>query len=178
MIDNNHFATVKRSVKTIYDDRLVSKDYIYKISRQLALKRNLLQSENGETAIRLNTTLNDSIQTLIEKYELTKLTEKEAHRFGLLKSNLKKLYQSESFLEGEIPLSKELNFPNDFEQYFAKVTEDLDRLSEIQMSEGKREKDISTRAVETSNFISKLEIAFVILIGFLIQILIFVKPLK
>lgn len=178
MIDKNHFATVQKSVRTIYDDRMVAKNYIYKISRQLALKRGVLQSGNKENIIRLNSSYNDSIQSLIEKYGQTKLTEREVRRFQLLKDNLDRLYQSENFLEGEITLSTELSLPNEFELHFANVTEDLDTLAEIQMSEGRREKAISNRAVESSNLISKLEIGFVILIGFLIQILIFVKPLK
>ena len=55
---------------------------------------------------------------------------------------------------------------------------DLDALNQIQMSEGKREIINSNRAIETSELISQIEMGVLILIGFIIQLLIFVKPLK
>ena len=178
MIDNQHFATIQKSVESIYEDRLVAKGYLYKISRKLQIKRDVLRSSNSGNLLRLNAAANDSIQILVDRFAATKLTGEEAKRLESLRKNLQQLLTRETSLKGEVNLGDELPLSDDFEHYFAKVTEDLDALSEIQLSEGRREKIISTRAVDTSNLISKIEIAFLILIGFLLQLLIFVKPLK
>ena len=68
MIDNHHFTVVKKSITSIYEDRLMAKNYIYRISRHLETKRNILQTGKWEEASNINALANDSIRTLIEKY--------------------------------------------------------------------------------------------------------------
>jgi hypothetical protein len=58
------------------------------------------------------------------------------------------------------------------------IKDELDELSAIQLEEGRREIVYSTRAIETSNFISKIEIGFLVFIGLLLQLLIFYSPSK
>lgn len=178
MIDNQRFATIQGSVETIYEDRLVAKGYLYKISRKLQVKRDILRSGNGEDMMSLSQSVNDSIQILIDQFSETKLTKIEAKRLASLRQHVADLFNKESAPGADVKLDGELSLSNDFERYFTEINEDLDALSEIQLDEGRREKIISNRAVETSNLISKIEIAFLILIGFIIQLLIFVKPLK
>ena len=178
VIDNQRFNTIQKSVETIYEDRLVAKSYLYKISRKLQVKSELLRTDDSQGKAGLNASINDSIKVLIEKFAATKLTYNEAKRLKSLRQNVEQLFKAENTPAGDIKIGEELALAEGFDQYLTKVTEDLDALSEIQLTEGRREKMITTRAVETSNLISKIEIGFLILIGFLIQLLIFVKPLK
>jgi hypothetical protein len=49
IMDNNHFDIVQQSLETVLDDRLVAKDYIYKISRQIHLKNKQRQRAHGKS---------------------------------------------------------------------------------------------------------------------------------
>lgn len=178
MMDRHHFEIVQRSLTTIYEDRLVAKDYLYKVSRQIQIKRNAMMSDDKELIDSVNQEANDSIQTLLSKYATTRLTEKEVFHYGLLQSNLDKLYRYEKSPQYDEVLSKELPSIDVAESYYLAIITDLDALFEIQLKEGKREINFSSRAIDTSNLISRLEIGTLILIGIMIQLLIFLKPLK
>lgn len=178
MIDNHHFTVVKKSITSIYEDRLMAKNYIYRISRHLETKRNILQTGKWEEASNINALANDSIRTLIEKYATTRLTEIESRHFSSLQTSLNQLFKhEENFGENEI-INQEMHLMNTTEGYYAEIFKYLDVLSEIQIKEGKRELVFSNKTIDSSNFISKIEIIVLILIGILLQLLIFLKPLK
>lgn len=178
MMDNNHFAIVQRSLTTVYEDRLVAKDYIYKITYQLQLKKSANQYKDRELTTKINLKANDSIQILVDKFATTKLTKIEARHFESLQRNFNQLFQHEQKIKEGRFLNKELPSINVMENYFSAITEDLDVLSEIQMEEAKNEINYSNRAIDTSNLISRLEIGALIFIGLLIQLLIFMRPFK
>jgi len=175
IMDNNHFDIVQRSLETVLDDRLVAKDYIYKISRQIHLKNKLLYTSDAEHMAKANQKANDSIQTLVAKYAATELTPKEAQYFESLENNLDKLLQVEKQLYGKSP-SEQVAAIEKAETYFTRITSNLDILSEVQLAEGIRQIHYSNRAIENSNLIAKLEIGALIVIGLIIQIFIFFKP--
>jgi len=174
MIDKHHFETVRTSLKTVYEDRLVAKVYIYKINRQLQTKKHSWQLDDNEEIISINREANDSIQYYLEKYSKTKLTDTEADYLQSLKQNLDALLDSEKSImnDGDLNVSEEI-----LDQYTT-IYNNLDELSQIQLEEGKREIIASNRAIETSNLISKIEIGALVFIGFLIQLLIFIRPMK
>ncbi|WP_339789352.1 MAG: MCP four helix bundle domain-containing protein [Imperialibacter sp.] len=175
IMDNNHFDIVQQSLETVLDDRLVAKDYIYKISRQIHLKNKLLYTSDHEQMAKANQKANDSIQTLVAKYAATELTPKEAQYFESLENNLDKLLQVEKQLYGKSP-SEQVAAIEKAETYFTRIGSNLDVLSEVQLAEGKRQIHYSNRAIENSNLIAKLEIGALIVIGLIIQIFIFFKP--
>ena len=175
IMDNNHFDIVQQSLETVLDDRLVAKDYIYKISRQIHLKNKLLYTSDHEQMAKANQKANDSIQTLVAKYAATELTPKEAQYFESLENNLDKLLQVEKQLDGKSP-SEQVAAIEKAETYFTRIGSNLDVLSEVQLAEGKRQIHYSNRAIENSNLIAKLEIGALIVIGLIIQIFIFFKP--
>lgn len=178
MMDNHHFSIVKESLTSVYEDRLVAKGHLYKITRLLQLKKNTYQLNDGEQMVKINQMANDSIQVLLDKFGTTRLTENEVKTFESLKSNLNKLYKYDQQLSQNEISNNDLPFLDVVESQYIEVMKDLDALSQIQMSEGKREVINSNRAIETSELISQIEMAALILIGFIIQLLIFVKPLK
>jgi hypothetical protein len=178
MVDSHHFTIVQNSLTSVYEDRLLAKNYIYKISRQMQVKRNLLESRELAGAIEINKQANDSIRVLIDKYRTTKLTEMESRRFATLQDKISRLFQYEQrFSEGEV-INEELPTLNDAERYYSGVYEDLDALSQIQVDEGKRELLFSNQTIDSSNLIAKIEIGVLILIGLVLQLLIFLKPIK
>ncbi len=178
MIDKHHFEIVQKSMTSIYEDRLLAKNYIYCISRQMEVKRNLLQTGLPEGSAAINANANDSIQTLINRYSKTKLTESEAQHFASLQTRLNRLFQYEQSLSRGETINEELPSLDQVENYYTGIFNDLDALSEIQIQEGKRELLFSNQAIDSSNLISRLEIGALILIGVLLQLLIFLKPLR
>ncbi|MEQ8532861.1 MAG: MCP four helix bundle domain-containing protein [Imperialibacter sp.] len=167
IMDNNHFEIVQQSLETVLDDRLVAKDYIYKISRQIHLKNKLLYTSDHKQMAKANQKANDSIQTLVAKYAATELTPKEAQYFESLENNLDKLLQVEKQLYGKSP-SEQVAAIEKAETYFIRISSNLDVLSEVQLAEGKRQIHYSNWAIENSNLIVKLEIGVLIVIGFII----------
>lgn len=176
LIDRNHFDIIQKSMTTVYEDRLVAKEYIYKISRQLQTKRNAINSSSYEDLYSLRTQVNDSIDQLINKFSETKLTETEALRLDQLKNRIRQLSDYEkNHLDGK-PIDKRSELVDQMDRYYSEVLDELDVLAEIQIEEGKRETMNSGRAIDSSNFISRLEIGALILLGLMIQLVIFLKP--
>ena len=176
-MDSSHFTIVQNSLSTVYEDRLLVKDYIYRISRQLQLKKELVDS-NTPQASKISGVTSDSIEVLINKFLDTKLTESEARYLTSLQNKLDQLHQYERNVGENRSNSAEAPAPGEVETFFDKIFEDLDALSKIQLQESKREIIRSNRMIETNNLISRLEIGALIVIGVLVQLLLFFKPLK
>ncbi len=169
MMDNHHFEVVRKTLKTVYEDRLLAKGYIYKMSEQLQRKHMALLT--GEDLIRETQAANDSLQVLVGLYSATKLTSQEAGQFSELRDDLNALSGIESrWMEGE-PANRD-----DVAPLYAKLESNLAALAEIQVVEGKRQIDYSNRAIANSDMISKIEIGVLIAIGLIIQILIIYNP--
>ncbi len=179
VIDSHHFTIVQNSLTSVYEDRLLAKNYLYKISRQMQIKREILQDmDPDQEAIFINRTANDSIRVLIDKYAATNPSGRASRLFESLQKDLTSLLSyEEDFDEGEA-INAELPSLSSTDHYYSAIFKDLDDLSEIQVGEGKREVDFSNRSIDNSNFIAKLEIGALILIGIVLQVLIFVRPLK
>lgn len=176
LINSNHFKTVQNSINTVYADRLVAMDYIYKISRELERKKMVGLSRDQAQSNKVNAQSNTSIQGLIDKYAGTKLTEKEAELFKVLQKEIEDLNSLERKpIEDGISDQKRALSTEGMDLQFSKISESLDALSEIQLAEGRRENSISNRAISTSSLMSRLEIIALIVIGLLVQMLIFYR---
>ncbi|GAA0196352.1 hypothetical protein GCM10009122_60930 [Fulvivirga kasyanovii] len=168
-MDSNHFKVVKRSLSTIYKDRLVAQDYIYRLSINLQDKKLDLALED-----KVNHHLNDSINHLVELYAETKLTTSEARYFKSFRNSLDELYS----LEQNFEENPSLEYKQEIYQQHIALNQQLDELSKIQLKEGKRQIEISNRSISTSDLISNIEIGVLIVIGLIIQALIFFKPMR
>ncbi len=176
-IDSHHFSIVKNTLTTVYEDRILVKNYIYNISRLLDKKQNALRSNNYTQLDSLNNASNDSIRVMVNKFAKTYLTEKEGVHFRSLQNSLNSLYNHEDQLSSGTT-DDELPTIDVIDNYYARIFDDLDALSKIQIEESRREIMNSNRSIDTSNLISRIEIGVLIFIGVLLQLLIFLKPLK
>lgn len=178
LIDSNHFSVVKENLKTVYEDRLLAKDYLYRISRQVQLKKELMQHPGAGTMNEIKDAINDSIQTLITRFATTELTEKESIHFQSLKDHIQSLSKFEGTYIIDSSLAPEAPFSANMENHFLAINDDLDALFKIQLVESNRIIASSNQVIDKSNLISTVEIVFLIVLGIIIQLLIFVKPLK
>ncbi|MBS3739569.1 MCP four helix bundle domain-containing protein [Mesohalobacter halotolerans] len=171
LIDRNNFVRVKDSVVNIYEDRLVAKNLIYKISKAIH-KKELAILKNDTTFYQVdNRGINQNIKSNIESFEQTKLTLEEADIFKDLKSDLEQLkgvekkYINQKFKNN----SKILNL-------LSNINSKLDDLANIQLNEGSRQMSISKKAIENVELFTQLEIYFLIGLAILIQIIIIYRP--
>ena len=79
-MDKRHFVEVQKSISSIYKDRIVAKEHIFKISKHLD---NLKIDDIQYNPLKSN--LKDSIQILVDKFWKTKLTVREEKHLGFLK---------------------------------------------------------------------------------------------
>ncbi|WP_420578247.1 MCP four helix bundle domain-containing protein [Ekhidna sp.] len=178
LIDKNHFRIVKENLTTVYEDRLLAKNYLYRISRHVQQKKEVLQSADNDESGELHLAINDSIGMFMDKFASTKLTERESLRFESLQKNIQALKKFENTSVTSESITPEAPISTNSEQYFEAVFQDLDALFKIQLEEGSRVISSSNQTIQSSDLITKLEIGALIIIGFLIQLLIFLKPLK
>jgi hypothetical protein len=173
MIDKSHFSELQESFISIYEDRLMVENYIYKMAGYLEDKKILFDSSQIQrvSVLKINGILNDSIQQLIADYEETKFTEAESLYFSRFKSGFERLLK----LEGNylIKMSESTDPPEIILEKYRTLSFNLDKLSEIQLSESRRMLDNSLKIIDSSNLTSRIEIVILIVIGLIVQALIF-----
>ncbi|WP_396600393.1 hypothetical protein [Algibacter sp. R77976] len=118
-----------------------------------------------------NSKINDDIQNLISRFELTKLTLKESKIFDNLKENIESLIHSENnFINS--------NFVNDHEviKHISKIKNNLNSLSKVQLNEGRRQMSISKYAIDTVELFTQIEVYFLVFLAIIIQIIVMYQP--
>lgn len=177
MMDSSHFKIVKLALSTVYEDRLVAKNHLYKIAGQLQLKNNTFQTGESEEIVIVNEMTNDSIQTLVNKYAGTKLTPREAQKFESLRNELNRLNELEQQFQNEMYFNKNSEVAESLKIQFTTVSAKLDALADIQLHEGRREIYRSNQAIATSDMLFRLEIGSLIVLALVILFVILYKPL-
>ena len=175
MMDKSHFLELQDSFASVYKDRLVVESYIYKLSGQVHKKKLLFdyyEQVDASEFIEKNQILNDTIADLIQDYEKTKLTTTESKFFSDLKMQVAELEKVELKFINSSSLDND-SLRKSIGEYHQKIAFDLDKLSDVQLSEARNIIDNSKRLIASSNIASQLEICVLILIGFIIQVLIF-----
>jgi hypothetical protein len=168
IIDRDNFNRLTNSVKTMFEDRIVASDLLFDITRIIKEKQIAILTSDTNFFKNQNNKLNQEIDQLLDRYEITKLTEKEKRHLNLLQEELKTLKQKEksdvNLSNGELIKSIEI------------IDEQLYKLSKIQLQEGKEQVLISNKAKDTINLYTQGEIIFLIIMAVLVQIIILYKP--
>lgn len=167
LIDRDNFIRVRDSVETIYEDRLIAKNILFEISKAIHKKELAIVSADSTFFTKQNAALNNALENLLKRYELTKLTDEESKMFNDLKNNFTALKSSEntfvtSGYQGSEILMGRIN----------SIKDNLDNLSEVQIIEGNRQLAISNRALESVELFTQIEIYVLIFLAVAIQIII------
>jgi hypothetical protein len=168
IIDRDNFNRLTNSVKTMFEDRIVASDLLFDITRIIKEKQIAILTTDTNFFKNQNNKLNQEIDQLLGRYEITKLTEKEKRHFNLLQEELKSLKQKE---KSDVNLSN-----GELIKSIAIIDEHLYKLSKIQLQEGKEQVLISNKAKDTINLYTQGEIIFLIVMAVLVQIIILYKP--
>lgn len=174
VIDRNNVSELGDSFSSVYEDRLLVESYIYKLSDHLYQKQLLIDQCSGHEDINhLRTQIaqhNVAISGLIREYEKTKLTNQESIFFDAFKKNINEMISLENqFLKSQNSMSA-VPF---LDHQFNTATSNLNQLSSIQIAEGKTMTDHSKKIVAGSSILTQFELAMIIVIGLIIQALIF-----
>ena len=167
LIDRNNFVRIKDSLETIYKDRLIAKDLIFEISKAVQEKELAAAKLDSVFFLNRNKKVNIDIETAIAAFEETKLTVKEAKVFNDFKNNIAVLKKSEVLKPFK---------DNSYNNQLLKVKKNLYDLSKIQMNEGKKQMDVSKRAIDSIELFTQLEIYALIFLGIIVQVIVIYNP--
>jgi hypothetical protein len=165
-LNRRNFSTVEYTVNSVFEDRVVAQEYIYRLNNLFHEKELRLASTEWKKS---EMKINEEINSLLSDFETTKLTQKESGYFEQLKSNYLEFHTLEnSHLKNQntdtkIKMSTVLN----------EINENLNKLSEVQLLEGRQLTQLSKKSLKMNKLLSTLEISFLIIIGGLFIFVIF-----
>ncbi|PTX59482.1 chemoreceptor-like protein with four helix bundle sensory module [Kordia periserrulae] len=171
LIDKNNFVRVKDSVVTIYEDRLIAKDLIFKISKAIHKKEIALATNDSLFFSQKNKAVNQQIESLVDRFEKTKLTDVEENVF----KNFKKNFSSLTTIEAN---GIDFNSQNKLKAsgQISALENNLDDLAQIQISEGSRQMSISKQAIESVELFTQMEIYILVVLAIIIQVIVIYNP--
>ena len=172
LFDRYHVSELGDSFSSIYEDRLVVESYIYKLSDHLYQKQLLMeQCSQGDRQMLASRIAhhNQAIFRLIQEYEKTRLTTLEVTFFESFKKNMKEMVT----LEEQFLNSQNAAEDSQLDLRFVTATQNLNQLSSIQVEEGKNMTNQSQKIITSSSMLTQFELAMLIVIGLIIQALIF-----
>lgn len=167
LIDRNNFVQVKKSISTIYEDRLMANDLIIRMLQEVHQTELQLQATDTLTSNQYRKLLNEGFTQHVATYEATKLTKEEELIFDDFKSNLQKVGSYEENLQNQAVVNKEPVI-----KMISALKNNLYQLSEIQINEGRNQMLISRQAVDTVELFTQIEIYILIALAILVQIIV------
>ncbi len=169
LIDRNNFVQVRDSVTTIYEDRLVAKYLIFEMAEDVHKLELAIVAGDSISLDQEFASAKESMQSLVERFEQTKLTRNEKALFNKLKSNLTEIEDVQAIGDRN---QKEIAARN----LINRLKQKLSDLSDIQLSEGEIQLGITKKAVQTVELFSNIEIYLLIFLAVVIQIIILYDP--
>ena len=174
----NSFNNVKDSIEEIYEDRLVVNGMIYELAGFLHEKEVALAAQNYTFFTSENEKVNKQAVAIINAFKKTYLTDFEAFTLNHFETSFTKL----------VALEKEVSTPDKktvdtaaiatLQLELKALNEDLDKLSDIQLAEGRNKLAISKRATDSMDTYRSLEKYFLIITAVLIFIIILLPSSK
>lgn len=167
-LDKKRFDTISDALTSVYEDRLVAKGYLYQLSSVFHEQEKLLTQN---TEVDITKTYHTTVDNTIEAFKGTKLTNSERIAF----SNFQRHFNELQALELTAAKSDSTNYKENIVRQINRIQKDLDDLAQIQLDEGESLTKFAQSSIKTSSTFSKIEIALIILIGIIVQFIIFYK---
>lgn len=165
--EKQSIENINQSFSSIYNDRLLPATYIFKITKHL-YQKHLLLKEDNLVGLDFHS---KQIDSLLTDFENTNLVAQEKIILSKLKKNLE-LYNK---LELKAISYKENTNQTELIKRFNLVLNELEALSKIQTTVGNDLRNETNQRVANSSVLSELEIAILVVLGLIIQVLIFVS---
>ncbi|BDW92344.1 hypothetical protein AB9K32_14150 [Allomuricauda sp. XS_ASV26] len=159
-LNNRNFSTVEQGVDSVFEDRLVVQEYIYTLNNYFHEKELFL----ANNAVYLDKMpQHPDIKNILVDFANTELTIDESLHLEELRENYAALKRLEDDQGNKEKIISVLN----------SISNNLDELSAVQLSEGKQLTQRSKRSLGMNQLLSTLEIVFLIIIGILFIVIVF-----
>lgn len=172
-VDKLHFDTVQNALTTVYKDRVVAQDYLFKMSNIIHEKK-LNLSTYPESSAEVSTNFKD----ILALYYKTELTPKESKFIN----EVKNLYQEYETQEQAFKKSKAKHasaVPSAaIIQTLDNLQLNLSELSQIQVTESRKMTGLAQKSLDSNNMLANLEIWFLLIVGIAAQFAIFYNVIK
>ena len=175
LLERNQISELEKSFSSIYQDRLIAESYIFDLYVQLDNKRELtaelathVDMQNIQKELNH---INACIEDIMDAYGKTYLTKREAQEYAYLSANLSDIYQLENSIAlTESEVDKQLFIYN---RTTKTAFKHLATLSKIQTAQGELISKNANRVIQENHLSSRFEIAILIVLGLIIQGLVF-----
>ena len=168
-LDKKHFSTVHNTVNSVYKDRVVVQDLIYQLNNIFYEKE---LSFALESDFSVTTSENKKVEQLLLNFGSTKLTKNENHRLNELNTQFEKIRKLENQVLQSADNSK-VGLAVVAIRTLDEMERNLDVLAEIQLEESNQLTELSNKSLDMNILLSNLEVAFLVIIGIFIIVLIF-----
>ncbi|MCK0192036.1 hypothetical protein [Arenibacter sp. F20364] len=170
-LNRSNLTTLEDTVNSVFKDRILVQKYIFQLNNIFHEKELLLAKTEWK---RNDVETTDAINKLLTDYGNTKLTTEESDHFNNLKENYAELQTFEITLM-EVENSIDIESKKKIGVVLQKINRNLNKLSEVQFSEGRRLTHMSRKSLSMNLLLSRLEVALLIVIGFLFLFIVFYK---
>ncbi len=168
-LDQRHFSTIQTTVNSVYKDRVVVQNFIYQLTTIFHKKElRLISNENPKSVEGEN----EKVEQLLMDFGATQLTPKESNLFEELKGQFNSLLELEKTFV-KTPLEMPSVVLNETRKELNAIKESLGGLANIQLEESGQLVHLSNKSLGMNILLSKLEIAFMVVIGIAMLALIF-----
>lgn len=176
--ERNAFRSISKTFSEVYNDRLVVNGYIFDISKRLFAIQKLIDHcqesfEFPATAKNINIQ-EEEIMALIDQFEQTKLTEEEAYYLADFKNTITNGLNIDDY---QVVNPDNLGINSDevkkYDQKIDLARKDLEDLSRIQLSEGKKLVNKAKSQINRSQIWSQFEVALLIILIVVVYFVIF-----
>jgi len=167
-IVKKRFTTISESLTSVYEDRLVAKGHLYKLSTIFH------EQEKGlltDTLSYKSQSYHSKVDDLILSFKSTKLTRSEKSLLDNFENHFNEL---KTFEKSMVKLNSD-DMRTKLQMQLKRMQKDLDDLALIQLQEGESVTNFANSSLKTSETMSKIEIGVIILIGIAVQFIIFYK---
>ncbi len=178
LLDKQSFTELGEAFSTVYEDRLLAESYIYKFYHHLSDKKIVIDGCVAyEDVNQIKWQLsrhNEAINALIHEFEKTKLTPAEEVIFHKFKSHVAEdLRLERRFFYQNDGVTDIVNAKKVLNKSFYVMSNDLNLLSNIQISEGEKLTNSSRKIVLGSASQNRFELSLLIVLGLVVHVLIF-----
>jgi hypothetical protein len=174
-IDRNNFQRIQDSVYSIYEDRLIAKNFIFDIQIKIHEKEMLLAQQKDSILASERTASQKTILGLVEGLSNTGLTREEKRVLSNLSEEVNSLFNIETTYHNALNKN---SVSKRFKAQIKNISNTLSQLSDIQISEGKRQMQVGKKAMESIELLTQLEVWIMIFLGVLVQFIILYNPKK
>ena len=168
-LDQRHFSIIQTTVNSVYKDRVVVQDIIYKLNNIFHTKElRFVLNENFENSA----SENQKVEALLSDFGTTELTTKESKLLEELSVQFSNVQDLEKKMSHSNPISLAKNSSMAIST-LRHIEDKLDGLSQIQVQQSGQLTQLSKKSLGINILLSQLEVAFMVVIGIAILALIF-----